>query len=75
MVTAVAALSSVLPSAGTTTMVVNDNTSDVDGSDHAPQALAFRSPQKTTTDYYGLLVFLPIVLMAAVATAYYIIFR
>ena len=56
-------------------MVVNDNIADVDASDHAPQGLASRHTKTTTTDYYGLLVFLPIVVMAAVATAYYIIFR
>ena len=71
LVTAVAALSS----AGTTTMVVNDNIADVDASDHAPQGLASRHTKTTTTDYYGLLVFLPIVVMAAVATAYYVIYR
>ena len=68
LVTAVAALSS----AGTTTMVVNDNIADVDDSDHAPQGLASRHTKTTMTRYYPLLALLPLLLMAALAAGYYI---
>ena len=69
LVTAVVALSS----AGTTTMVVNDNNdNDNIAGLNAPQDHESRGKENTTTRYYPLLALLPLSAIAAGAAAYYI---
>ena len=63
----------VLPSAGTTAMVDSEHIADVNTND-APQELESRDTKTTTTGYYGLLVYLivfvPLLAIAAVPAAY-----
>ena len=69
LVTAVTAL----PTDGTPAMVDNENIADVNTND-APQELESRDTKSTTTGYYGLLVYLlvfvPLLAIAAIPAAY-----